>query len=113
MSRLRKSLLGVCLAAALFGQGKPAEPRKISILTVQVGIQAMGDPLLVQQQGDATWIPLGELARQLYLAITVDPVAGLAEGFVIEEKNRFKLDLKQRTVQALSLIHISEPTRPY
>ena len=100
MSRLRKSLLGVCLAAALFGQGKPAEPRKISILTVQVGIQAMGDPLLVQQQGDATWIPLGELARQLYLAITVDPVAGLAEGFVIEEKNRFKLDLKQRTVQA-------------
>ena len=100
MSRLRKSLLGVCLAAALFGQSKPAEPRKISILTVQVGIQAMGDPLLVQQQGEATWVPLGELARQLYLAITVDPVAGLAEGFVIDEKNRFMLDLKQRTVQA-------------
>ncbi|NTW87206.1 MAG: hypothetical protein HGB30_13700, partial [Holophagaceae bacterium] len=86
--------------AGLLGQSKPAEPRKISILTVQVGIQAMGDPLLVQQQGDTTWVPLGELARQLYLAITVDPLAGVAEGFVIDEKNRFKLDLKQRTVQA-------------
>jgi len=100
VSRLRKSLLGVCLAAALLGQSPTAEPRKISILTVQVGIQAMGDPLLVQQRGDTTWIPLAELARQLFLGITVDAAAGSAEGFVIDEKNRFKLDLKQHTVQA-------------
>ena len=100
MSRLRQSLLGVCLAAALLGQSPSAEPRKISILTVQVGIQAMGDPLLVQQRGDKTWVPLAELSRQLYLAITVDPVAGTAEGFVIEEKNTFRLDLKQHTVKA-------------
>ena len=100
MSWLRKTLLGACLLVALRGQIGAAEPRSISILTVQVGIQAMGDPLMVQQRGSTTWLPLGELARQLSLAVSVDPVAGVAEGFVIEEKNPFRLDLKARTVLA-------------
>jgi len=96
----RAIFLGVCLAAGLFGQSRSAEPRKLSILTVQVGIQAMGDPLLVQQRGASTWVPLGELARQLSLAIAVDALTGTVDGFVITEKNRFHLDLKQGMVQA-------------
>lgn len=97
---MRRFLLGLCLAAAVLVRGGVDEPRKISILTVQVGIQSMGDPLLVQQRGDVTWVPLGELARQLYLAINLDPAARTAEGFVIEEKNRFQLDLKRHSVLA-------------
>ena len=100
MSWLRRFLLGVCLTAGLVAQSASEEPRKISILTVQLGIQSMGDPLLVQQRGAATWVPLGELARQLYLGLTVDAPTSSVDGYVIEEKNRFHLDLKARTVLA-------------
>ncbi len=89
-----------CLA-----QVAPEPARRINLLTVMLGIQAMGDPLMVQQRGEATWLPLGELARQLYLALSVDGVRGRVEGFVIEEKNPFLLDLPTGTVQAEGRSH--------
>jgi hypothetical protein len=42
---------------------------------------------------DGFILPLGELCRLLDLAVQVDPNRGFAEGFLIEEKRRFRLDV--------------------
>jgi len=44
-------------------------------------------------------LPLGELCRLLDLAVDVDPTRGLADGFLIEEKRRFHLDVRAGTVE--------------
>ncbi len=43
-------------------------------------------------------VPLGELCRQLDLAVQVDPNRGLAEGFLIQEGRRFALNVLAGTV---------------
>ena len=47
---------------------------------------------------DGMLVPLGELCRLLDLAIQADPNRGRAEGFFIEEKHRFSLDVMAGTV---------------
>ena len=47
---------------------------------------------------DGVLVPLGELCRLLDLAIQVDPNRGRAEGFFIEEKRLFSLDVLAGTV---------------
>ena len=47
---------------------------------------------------DGFLVPLGELCRLLDLALQVDPTRGRAEGFFIEEKRRFNLDVLAGTV---------------
>jgi len=47
---------------------------------------------------DGYLVPLGELCRLLDLAIQADPAHGRAEGFFIEEKRRFSLDVLSGTV---------------
>ena len=44
-------------------------------------------------------LPLGELCRVLDLAVQVDLSRGLAEGFLIQEKRRFRLDVFGGTVE--------------
>ena len=47
---------------------------------------------------DGFLLPLGEFCRVLDLAIQVDPGRGSAEGFIIEEKRRFSLNVATATV---------------
>jgi hypothetical protein len=47
---------------------------------------------------DGFLVPLGELCRLLDLAIQTDPARGRAEGFFIEEKRHFSLDVLAGTV---------------
>ena len=47
---------------------------------------------------DGLLVPLGELCRLLDLAIEADPGRGVAQGFFIEERRRFRLDVLARTV---------------
>jgi len=47
---------------------------------------------------DGFLVPLGELCRLLDLAIQTDPNRGRADGFFIEEKRRFSLDVLAGTV---------------
>ncbi|HEY9217122.1 MAG TPA: hypothetical protein VIO94_03665, partial [Phenylobacterium sp.] len=46
------------------------------------------------------FLPVGELARLLGLAITVDPARERAEGWVIEPERAFRIDLQAKTAQA-------------
>jgi hypothetical protein len=47
---------------------------------------------------DGMLVPLGELCRLLDLAIQADPNRGRAEGFFIDEKHRFSLDVPAGTI---------------
>lgn len=64
---------------------------------------SLGESLHGFPSGDGYLLPLGELCRELELGVQVDPVRGSADGFIIEEKRRFHLDLEAGTVSAGTL----------
>jgi len=57
---------------------------------------SQGFPAFPRKEGFL--LPLGELCRLLDLAVQVDPARGVAEGFVVEEARRFRLDVRAGTV---------------
>ncbi len=71
---------------------------EILILEVLVERYLASRGILGYRHGDRVLLPVGELAAVLELAITVDPQAGLAEGWISEESNRFRLDVPGRSV---------------
>lgn len=71
---------------------------EILILEVLVERYLASRGILGYRHEDRVLLPVGELAAVLELAITVDPQAGLAEGWINEEKNRFRLDVPGRSV---------------
>ncbi|MDP2876101.1 MAG: hypothetical protein Q8O00_07945, partial [Holophaga sp.] len=56
-------------------------------------------------------LPLGELCRVLDLAVQVNPVMGLAEGFVIDEARRFRLDVRAGFVEIQGARRSIDPAR--
>jgi len=93
--------------AAHAAEGPTAAPTSIAyrvdeteilILEVLVERYLASRGILGYRHGDRVLLPVGELAAVLELAITVDPQAGLAEGWISEESNRFRLDVPGRSV---------------
>ncbi|MDB5885345.1 MAG: hypothetical protein JWR74_1516 [Polaromonas sp.] len=114
-------LLTHCLAAALFlAQSAPAwaqpgaapspfakpgaalSSRDIEahllVLDVRLDSFILSDGLSGYQDGARILLPLGELARLLTLAITVQPAAGSASGYVLREDRTFGLNVAQSLV---------------
>ncbi len=60
--------------------------------------RTLADALPVYQADGDVLIPLGEWSRYASLAIRVDPHAGTAEGFIIDEDARFLLDARRGVV---------------
>lgn len=52
--------------------------------------------------GDGFLLPLGGLCQAVSLGIRVDARRGLAEGFIVEEKRRFRLDLTTSSLRGSS-----------
>ena len=71
------------------------------ILDVRLNNAVLSDGLTAYQDGSLVLLPLGELARLLTLAITVQPETGSASGYVLSEERTFGLDLS-RSVVSLS-----------
>lgn len=69
------------------------------LLEVVLDDRTLSDTLAVIQQGDEFLVPMGELARLLTLAITVDASQGRASGFVVREDQEFGLDVQSALVQ--------------
>lgn len=63
------------------------------ILQPLLGGHVLGEGLVSYPAGDRVWIPLGQLSSLLAFGIRVDATTGRAEGFLIEEKRRFTLDI--------------------
>lgn len=80
---------------------KPASPENQAnwlILDVRLDGFVLSDGLSAYQDGPQILLPLGELARLLTLAISVQPEAGSASGYVLREDQTFGLNVAQSLV---------------
>ena len=80
---------------------KPASPdnqANLLILEVRLDSFVLSDGLSAYQDGPQILLPLGELARLLTLAVSVQPEAGSASGYVLREDQTFELNVAQSLV---------------
>jgi len=68
------------------------------LLEVRLDQHVLSDAIPAYQYGRNTFLPLGELARLLTLAIRTQPEQGIASGFVLREERSFSLNLAQATI---------------
>jgi hypothetical protein len=78
--------------------GRPEEERLV--LSLLLGRRLLAEGLSGYLRADGgLLLSLGDLTAALDLAVTVDPAAGMADGWVIREGRRFALDLARGTVE--------------
>lgn len=65
------------------------------LLEVLLNEQVLAEAITAYQYGRETFLPLGELARLLTLAIKTQPDQGTADGYVLSEARGFSLNLAQ------------------
>ena len=98
-ARAKAVALALILAVCARGREPPRAGDEDQLLfEVRLEGVMLSDSFTALAEGEHTLLPLGELCRELDLAIQVDPAKGLAEGFLIEEKRRFRLDAKAATL---------------
>ena len=68
------------------------------LLEVRLGNQLLSDAVSGYEIGRDVFLPLGELARLLTLAIRVSPGEGRASGFILSEERAFSLDVPGRVL---------------
>ncbi|WP_226986116.1 AMIN domain-containing protein [Ramlibacter tataouinensis] len=66
------------------------------LLEVTLDDHVLADAITAYQEGRRVFLPLGELAGLLTLAIRTQPAQGTAEGFVLSEARSFRLNVPQR-----------------
>ena len=71
----------------------PADTLDLVLLEVLLDTYSQSDAIIGYQQGTEIFLPLGELAQLLTLAITTQPEQGTAHGFIIDKQRSFELDL--------------------
>ncbi|WLD57526.1 SPOR domain-containing protein [Salinispirillum sp. LH 10-3-1] len=88
-------LLTVTLSA--LGQAFDDEP-ELLILEVRLDQTVLSGGLPAYDDGTNILLPLGELSQLLTIAITADPVSGIASGFVLSSRRTFELDANRLLV---------------
>lgn len=68
------------------------------ILEMRLDGRVRMDALSAYQTVEAVLLPLGEITRQLGLAIQVDPIRGSASGYVLQEARAFGLHVERAVV---------------
>jgi hypothetical protein len=85
------------VAAAVPVQAKESEANEV-LLEVRLGSMVLSDAVTAYELGRDVYLPLGEMARLLTLAIRVMPGAGRASGYILSEQRNFSLDAGGRAV---------------
>ena len=85
------------VSVPVHGQARRTEA-DLLIFELRLGKVVLSDGFPGFKAGPGYRLPLGELCRELDLAIQVDPARGLAEGFLIQESRRFSLDARAGTL---------------
>lgn len=77
------------------GAGPASRDAEANLLILEVRLDGfvLSDGLIAYQDGAQILLPLGELARLLTLAITVQPETGSASGYVLREERTFGLNV--------------------
>lgn len=107
------ALLGCVRSAA--AQTTPAsaslDDAHLVILELRLGSRVLSPGLIAFQHDQSVLLPLGALTDLLEFAIAVDPAAGRASGWFINETRRFELDLGAGTVVIAGVGSTCPPTR--
>jgi len=77
----------------------PASEANLVLLEVRLGNQVLSDAVNGYEIGRDVYLPLGEMARLLTLAIRVTPGEGRASGYILSEERGFSLDVPGRVVE--------------
>ena len=94
-------LLPVALPAApALAAPLQASESNLVLLEVRLGNQVLSDAVNGYEIGREVFLPLGELARLLTLAIRVTPGEGRASGYILSEDRVFSLDVPGRELHA-------------
>lgn len=72
----------------------PNDATELNLLLVNLTLDGdqLSDIVNLYEVNNDVLLPLGELARQLTIGVTVDPVTHVASGFVLHEDQAFRLD---------------------
>jgi hypothetical protein len=101
--RLPGVLLVLLLAGALLcAQGRAqtrADDANLVLLEVRLDSLLLSDAVTGYEIGRDVFLPLGEMARLLTIAIRTDPAHGRAEGSILREERGFSLDVDAREVR--------------
>ena len=93
-------LAALALWPALAPHAAAAPAQKLDanlvLLEVRLGNQLLSDAVTGYQIGRDVYLPLGEMARLLTLAIKVTPGEGRASGYILTEERGFSLDVPGR-----------------
>lgn len=73
-----------------------ASESNLVLLEVRLGNQILSDAVNGYEIGHDVYLPLGEIARLLTLAIRVTPGEGRASGYILSEDRAFSLDVPGR-----------------
>ncbi len=76
----------------------PASEANLVLLEVRLGNQVLSEAVNGYEIGRDVYLPLGELARLLTLAIRVAPGEGKASGYILSEDRAFSLDVPGRVL---------------
>jgi hypothetical protein len=92
--------LGAALPPAAAAATAPAQKNEANLvlLEVRLGTQLLSEAVTGYELGRDVYLPLGEMARLLTLAIRVIPDEGRASGYILTEERNFSLDLQGRAV---------------
>jgi hypothetical protein len=88
-------------AGAAHAQAVSAQQAKAAnllVLEVRLDQQLLSDGLTAFQYGNDVYLPLGDLARLLTIAIATQPLEGRASGFILDEQRSFSLNVLERQV---------------
>ncbi|MDL2355484.1 MAG: hypothetical protein QFF03_09525, partial [Pseudomonadota bacterium] len=107
------TLLACLLAPLALAQGFGAAPKdapNLVLLEVRLDTHLLSDSLTAYQYGDDVFLPLGELAKLLTIAIRTEPIEGRASGYVLDEQRGFSLDVIQGEVSVSNRREVLERT---
>lgn len=91
-------LLPACAAGATAPAPAQASEANMVLLEVRLGKTVLSDAVTGLELGRDVYLPLGEMARLLTLAIRVTPEEGRASGYILSEQRNFSLDVERSAV---------------
>lgn len=79
------------------------------LLEVRLDEHVLAEAITTYQVGRETFLPLGELAKLLTLAIRTQPEQGAADGFVLSEARGFSLNVAQARLTLAEQTQVFDP----
>ncbi|MDP2258027.1 MAG: hypothetical protein Q8K05_18550 [Polaromonas sp.] len=110
--RLPQPLAATASPAVPAGGAPPlrrGDDPNLVLLEVRLDEHVLAEAIPSYQVGRETFLPLGELARLLTLAIRAQPEQGTAEGFVLSEARSFSLNVAQARLTLADQTQVFDP----